>query len=247
MAIDRTSEQPPIAGPHPVTGVDVRDMVAAHHAFRREFRLAPGAVQRAAPGDCRQGRRVGTHLRGLTRALHHHHDGEERLLWPRLHARVPVEFDAAVTLMEAQHETITALISCVCEQVADWVPRPDVESGQQLASTLTELSRALDEHLDAEEAQVLPLAAAHMTVAEWRQLEDDGMQALPKSEGPVLVGMLLYEGDPAVVAAMIGRMPALPRLLLPRVARRAYARRAAQIHGTVTPGQPRHPAQGRDQ
>jgi hypothetical protein len=60
--------------PHPVTGVDVRDMVMAH----REFRLAPAAVGRTAPGDRRHARRVAAHVRTLTRALHHH-DGEDRL------------------------------------------------------------------------------------------------------------------------------------------------------------------------
>jgi hypothetical protein len=221
--------------PHPVTGVDVRDMVMAHRAFRREFGLAPAAVRRTAPGDRRHARRVAAHLRGLLRALHHHHDGEDRLLWPRLHARVPTELDRLVAVMEGQHEAIAALLTSVDRQLDGWVDRPDTAGGERLADTLAELSRILDEHLDAEEAQILPLAAAHLTVSEWQDLERDGMAALPTSEAPVLVGMLMYQGDAEVLAAMIGRTPPVPRLLLPRLAPRAYARRARRIHGTATP------------
>lgn len=225
----------PVLGPHPVTGVDVRDMLMAHRAFRREFRLAPAAVRRTAPSDRRQAARVARHLRGLVRALHHHHEVEDRLLWPKLHARVPAELDRTVTLMEGQHEAIAALLIAVEDQLSSWVERPEPVTGDRLAETVAQLSRVLDEHLDAEEAHVLPLAAAHLSVAEWQELERDGMAALPKVEGPVLVGMMMYEGDPEVLADMIGRTPLLPRLLLPRLAPGAYARRARRIHGTATP------------
>lgn len=221
--------------PHPDTGVDVRDMVMAHRAFRREFRLAPAAVRRTAPGDRRHARRVAVHLRGLTQALHHHHDGEDRLLWPRLHARVPQELAPTLTVMEDQHKAIATLLDSVDSQLSGWVARPDAGSGERLASTLAELSGTLDEHLDAEEAHILPLAAAHLSVAEWQELERDGLAALPKSQAPVLVGMLMYEGDREVLAGMIGRTPPVPRFLLPRLAPRAYARRARRIHDTPTP------------
>jgi hypothetical protein len=82
---------------------------------------------------------------------------------------------------------------------------------------------------------MLPLAAAHLTVSEWQELERDGFRALPKSEAPVFAGMIMYEGDPEVLAAMIGRTPPVPRFLLPRLAPRAYAHRARRIHGTPTP------------
>jgi hypothetical protein len=112
-----TRQPLPLPLPHPVTGVDVRDMVMAHRAFRREFRLAPAAVRRTTPGDRRHARRVAAHLRGLTRALHHHHDGEDRLLWPRLHARVPHEPGRTVAVMEDQHEAIAALLASAAAEL----------------------------------------------------------------------------------------------------------------------------------
>src|SRR4051794_8803352 len=82
--------------------VDTRDMLVVHQAMRREFRLAPAAVRRTAAGDHRRARRVVAHLHDLTAILANHHDGEDRLLWPKLHERVPAQPASAVALMERQ-------------------------------------------------------------------------------------------------------------------------------------------------
>jgi hypothetical protein len=47
--------------------------------------------------------------------------------------------------------------------------------------------------------------------------------------------MLLHKGDPEVVEVILAQVPALPRLVLPRLAPRAYARHARRVHGTATP------------
>ena len=47
--------------------------------------------------------------------------------------------------------------------------------------------------------------------------------------------MFAYEGDPQVLAGMLQAAPALPRLLVPLVAPRIYARRASRVHGTSRP------------
>lgn len=223
----------PATGSTTPPAVDTRDMVMAHRAFRREFRLAPAAVRRT--DTAQHARRVARHVASLVSALHHHHEAEDELLWPLLHARVPSELDALVDTMETQHEEVARLLHAVEQQLPAWSADPADAATEHLAGTLEELSRVLDEHLDLEEARLLPLAAAHLSPAEWAQLEERGMGSLPKAQAPVLVGMLLHEGDPEVLAGMIGRMPLLPRLLLPRVAPRAYARRARAIHGTATP------------
>lgn len=219
----------PVATP----AVDTRDMVMAHRAFRREFRLAPAAVRRTHTRQ--HARRVAAHVASLVSALHHHHEAEDELLWPLLHARVPAELAALVDTMESQHEDVARLLDTVERLLPAWSADPGSAATEELAGTLQELSRVLDEHLALEEARLLPLAEAHLSPEEWQQLEVRGMGSLPKAQAPVLVGMLLLEGDPEVLAGMIGRMPLLPRLLLPRLAPRAYARRARVIHGTPTP------------
>ncbi|MDX3186822.1 ester cyclase [Streptomyces sp. MN03-5084-2B] len=220
--------------PQPPNTVDVRDMQVAHLAFRREFRLAPRAVERVAGGDRRQARRVAKHLQFLIRTLDHHHSGEDRLLWPKLHQRVPERLGSVVALMEQQHQILHGLLDDVSEQLPGWAASAGTESRDRLAGTLGHLSAALDEHLTAEEDQILPLAAQHLEVGEWQALERDGIDSLPKTQAALAFGMLMYEGDPEVIALMLGRAPVPARLLIPQLAPRAYARHARRIHGTTT-------------
>ena len=47
-------------------------------------------------------------LAELTTALHHHHEGEDELMWPLLLERAPLD-SALILTMEEQHERIAEL------------------------------------------------------------------------------------------------------------------------------------------
>ena len=98
-----------------------------------------------------------------------------------------------------------------------------------------EVDAALVEHLTAEEEQLLPIAAANLTEAEWEQLGAEGMAGLRKSQLPLVFGMLQYQGDPEVIAMMLSHAPGPARLLMPFLAPRAFARYSRRVHGTATP------------
>ena len=208
--------------------IDTRDMVVVHTAFRREFGLAPARVRGVAPGDQRRADVVADHLEMLTAMLHHHHAGEDRLLWPKLHERVAADIAPVVSLMEQQHERIHAANDRVVAGLARW-------RDGALATGLEEVDAALVEHLTAEEEQLLPIAARHLTPAEWGQLGEEGMGGLKKRQLPLVFGMLQYQGDPEVIAMMLSHAPAPARLLMPFMAPRAFRRYATRVHGTATP------------
>jgi hemerythrin-like domain-containing protein len=217
------------------TAVDTRDMLVVHQAMRRELRLAPAAVRRAAEDDRRQVRRVARHLEQLTLGVVLHHEGEDRLLWPELEARVPDRVVPLIELMERQHQAVHALVEAVDDRRATWAVHPEPAARERLEEALARLAQALDEHLAAEERDVLPLAAAHLTPAEWQELGRDGVAAIPRSQVALAFGTMMYDGDPEVIAAILGQAPAPARLLLPRLGRRAYARHARRLYGTATP------------
>lgn len=215
--------------------VDVRDMLVVHTALLREFRLAPDAVARVPAGARRRAHAVERHLSLLGDLLHHHHAGEDKLLWPPLRTRLS---PAALALLEegaSQHAGIERALGDVVTARRAWVDRVDVGSRDVLVEALQTLSSLLAEHLDAEERTLLPLAAAHLTESEWRAVGEAAATSIPKRTLPLVFGMFAYEGDPEVVAGMLHAAPALPRLIVPRIAPRLYARRAAQVHGTRRP------------
>lgn len=215
--------------------VDVRDMLVVHTALLREFRLIPQAVAGVAEGDRNRARTVDRHLRLLTGLLHHHHRGEDELLWPVLRDRLAIEDTAMLDVVEAQHAGIERVLNRVATERGEWVEHADLQSRSALIEALRTLYRLLTEHLEAEERHLLPLAAAHLTEAEWLAVGEAGATSISKTTLPLVFGMFAYEGDPEVLAGMLKGAPLVPRLIVPRIAPRAYARRAAQIYGTQRP------------
>ncbi|TCC53656.1 hemerythrin domain-containing protein [Kribbella capetownensis] len=225
-----------MTAPELPTGViDTRDMVVVHIYMRREFRLAPGLVRAVEDGDTRRAGTVCAHLEFLTTTLHHHHTGEDRLLWPKLLERVPEELAPIVHLMEAQHERVAAVLEGIERVRPQWRSSARPAERDELARLLDELYVSLSEHLDAEEERLLPIAARTVTMAEWLQLGEEGVKDNRKQDLPLILGMIQYEGDPEVVAEIVSHTPWLIRSFVPMLSRRAFRKHALAVHGTATP------------
>jgi hemerythrin-like domain-containing protein len=215
--------------------VDVRDMLVVHTAMLREFRLAPAAVAHVPLDARRRVAAVDRHLGFLCDLLHHHHAGEDALLWPPLRDRLPTAARSPIDVVEAQHDAIDRSLRDVTSARREWTRRRDTESRDALVHDLQTLHGLLAEHLDAEERLLLPLAAAFLTDAEWHAIGEAAVAAMPKSTLPLAFGMFAYEADPEVLREMLATAPPVPRALLPRIAPRVYARRAVRVHGTAHP------------
>lgn len=215
--------------------VDVRDMIVVHTAILRELRLAPAAIARGSSGSTRQAKLVDRHIGLVCDLLHHHHQGEEELLWPLLRDRLPEHALPLLEQAENQHGRIEGSLAGAQAARSRWISDLRAANRDELIASLQALYQLVAEHLDAEERTLLPLAAAYLSEAEWAAIGQAGAAAVPKPKLALVFGMFAYEGDPAVLAAMLHSAPALPRLVVPRVAPRIYARQAAKMHGTPRP------------
>jgi hemerythrin-like domain-containing protein len=215
--------------------IDTSVMPTVHTFFRREMRLAGGVVRSVPDGDVHRAGVVADHLDLVARTLHEHHTAEDELLWPKLLERVPAELAPIVRLMEAQHGQVDALLGEIGEVRPRWAATADPADRDRLADLLDQLYVHLAEHLDAEEERLLPIAARAVTQAEWEEMGVRARQGQGQAEGILVLGMIAYEGDPTVVAQMLAEAPAPVRWLVPKLARRAFRRRALVIHGTATP------------
>jgi len=215
--------------------VDVRDMIVVHTALLREFRLVVPAVIGVRSADVRRALVVDHHIGFICDLLHHHHVGEDALLWPKLRERVHGNAATLIDQVEAQHVLLDTALQRVNAARRAWTAGPNAINRDPLAAALQSLWVLLSAHLDLEERAILPLAASVLTEAEWRAIGEAGVTAMSKSALLLAFGMFAYEGDPAVLRDMLHAAPALPRLLLPRIAPRVYARRAALIYGTSQP------------
>lgn len=210
--------------------VDTWVMVVIHRWFRREFAEMPALVRGVAPGDRDRARYVAGFVGMMVGLLHHHHAGEDELLWPRLLERVGSLDDELVRRMEKQHELVGAALTRVGELLPRWSRAADEATRRELAEVLEGMSGPLNEHLTEEESKILPLVSVHITQAEWDALGENGESGMPKgARGFDTIGMILQDASPGERAAFLRMLP-LPVRLLHRLVgagihRRAKARR----------------------
>jgi hemerythrin-like domain-containing protein len=209
------------------TPLDTHDMVLVHRVFRRELLLLPVLV-RSASGDPARVRQVAAHAAEMLGFLHHHHCGEDDLVWPRLRARVALEQEL-VDRMEAQHAAVAALTVEAHGLLDAWTPQGEADRGEALARVLTRLRAVLVEHLDEEERSVLPLVASCFRQAEWDELGERGFASVARSRRLVTLGHILEDADDAERAAFLAHVPAPARVAWRLLGRRQFARETAAL------------------
>jgi len=113
--------------------IDVRDMAIVHRTFRNAYEESAKLV-RAAPSPS-PGRVtfLADHIDFGLAALHHHHEGEDELLYPELIQRVP-EQAPMTEQVEHEHLVIKTALEAASAACATWRQRPSAETGEALAA-----------------------------------------------------------------------------------------------------------------
>jgi hemerythrin-like domain-containing protein len=212
--------------------VDTWEMVVVHRSFRREFRLLPGVIRTVAAGDVQRAEYVGDHLEMLTTGLHHHHTGEDELLWPKLLDRVGNLNADLVQRMESQHEQVAKLLHRVGELLPRWRARAEADVRDELAKTLEDASIVLDRHLEEEENEILPLVSTYVTNAEWQALGERGKASIPKgAKGFIALGSILQDATPDERVRFLGILPPPVRLIWKLVGSGIHRRATSKLYG----------------
>ncbi|GAB7040170.1 MULTISPECIES: hemerythrin domain-containing protein [Catenuloplanes] len=157
---------------------EVHDMVLVHRVFRRELGAVPSYVRRVAEGDVRRAAVVADHLAMMLDVLHHHHETEDELLWPRLRARVPAADVELVDAMNAEHDTLARQIDAIGAALPRWRTSAAVPDGLRLIEAMDGFLITMGGHLDHEEKRALPLCAALIEQPEWNELGVAAMRAM---------------------------------------------------------------------
>jgi len=214
---------------------DSRDMYAVHRVFRREFTNLPALIEAVTDGDTRRAAVVADHLEFLVTFLHHHHQGEDELVWPKLLTRGTTEISPLVHTMESQHHALEGTLNSLTEAASRWRPTASAADRDDLARCARNLVTVLFEHLELEEAEVLKLIDTYLTAAEWNQASEHTMKALPPNKLPLAFGMAIYEADQETRDIMQSTIPAVPWFVFSALGPGAYKRYAKRVYGTATP------------
>lgn len=209
----------------------VHEMVIVHRAFRREFRLLPPLLRAVPDGNRARAGVLAGALRLVLGGLHHHHTGEDDILWPALLERAAPS-TGLVETMQSQHARVEQLIDQLGPLLAAWESAPTRGGGAVLADVVDRLADALCEHLDLEEREILPLVLRHVSVEEWNSLGEHGLEEMDQASLPIIFGAILEECTPAERRAMLAKHPLPVRLLLRTVGAVQYRRYVRRVRGS---------------
>ena len=208
--------------------IDVRDMAIVHRTFRNAYEESARLV-RAAPSPS-PGRVtfLADHIDFGIAALHHHHEGEDELLYPKLIQRVP-EQAPMTEQVEHEHLAIKTALEAASAACAAWRQRPSAETGEALAAALDHLNAVVQPHLDDEENKVVPLAAVTLTQQEWDAMGKQGVAWIPRNKRGIAFGMILEPLGDADRAYMMRSLPAPVRVLYPFLIERPWKKYASTL------------------
>ena len=99
-------------------------MVFVHNCFRQQFGALPGLVRASRTATPTAPTVIVDFLAELTTSLHHHHEGEDELMWPLLLERAPMD-SALILRMEEQHERIAELYQRAADNAAAFAATAD--------------------------------------------------------------------------------------------------------------------------
>jgi hypothetical protein len=223
-------------------------MVVIHRAFRRESLLLGSLIADVADGDRGRARALAAHLGWYRLGLHNHHHGEDELIWPLLRARADLQ-TGLVLRMEAQHERVAGSLDRVMLALPAWQAAASAPARDTLVNALREHRGVLIEHLDDEEAHLLPVAGRYLTRPEWDALGEHFLASTPKRQLLIFLGAVLEDADARERASVLMAMPAPARLVWQTYGRISYARHVKRVRGRASgldtataAGEPRLPA-----
>jgi hypothetical protein len=223
----------PEGGAADAPGCDTSDMLTIHALFRRAFTDAPTLVLGVDDGDVERALVVAAHVREVAGALHHHHSGEDELLWDALEQRAPA-CALHVGRMRAQHATTAAQLRELDDVLPAWEHAARADTRAVVADALDAIRDTLLTHLGDEESSVLPVASTVMSQREWGALHEHGMSTIPRDRLLLQLGWIL-EVIPADERAgwLRTNLPLPGRLAWRLVGRRQFAAHRARVYGAA--------------
>jgi hemerythrin-like domain-containing protein len=185
---------------------DATAMIRFHRIFREALDAVPQFVGDAPADDHDRAEFVGSYYDNVLKLLHAHHEAEDLTIYPMMVERLP-EHVEVINRVNAEHEVVLGSLQTAEQAVAAWRADPSSTSRDGAVAALDALRIILLEHLDHEEAEVVPLIALCITVAEWGQMSATAFQLFSGDKVWLAVGLIQEQMRPEENATMEANMP----------------------------------------
>ena len=168
---------------------DATAMTRFHRIFREALDAAPRFVGAVPTDDDDRADLVASYYANVLKLLHAHHEAEDLTIYPLMMERLPEHVDV-ISRVNAEHEVVLGTLDAAEQAVAAWRADPSSASRDGAVAALATLHTILLEHLDHEEADVVPLIALCITVAEWGEMSATAFQHFSGDKVWLVVGLI---------------------------------------------------------
>jgi hypothetical protein len=206
-----------------------------HQVVRRELRLLAELSTWAPAGDTERSQTLTRHAHLLGRLLLQHHTTERELLWPALLAAVPADRAADA---RRRVDDWTAHVAGLDHRLRDlstaarqWAVAGTGKARDVFALACLDLADAVDEQTAAEERELLPLVAAHLTDAAWTAVTRSSRCGLSGPEQLLVLGLALEDACPGDRARLLAGCSPATRLAWRLAGRRRYRAAVVRLRG----------------
>jgi iron-sulfur cluster repair protein YtfE (RIC family) len=201
-----------------------------HEAFRRDLARMSAAL-RSPRIDAPRARQLREHWGIINEQLHHHHQVEDKSLWPLVRPKLSgQEADLAVLdQMEAQHQTLEPKCEAVERGFASLSAAPSTTAGAELASEIDDLENVLAAHLDDEESKCFPVIDKALSPEEFESFGKATAKAVGMRGSAKFFPWIFDGADPVERTAVLSMPPPPVRILSRYVWEPRYERQVATL------------------
>jgi hypothetical protein len=217
----------PAAGRTP----DLTAFILVHRALRRDAGRLVTALEGLGDGDTARARALRRWYGHYRAELHAHHQLEDDLWFPVVAERVPT-FAAHTDRLAREHHVLEdaamALTARLDELAGDGGASAPARRAARDAAC--ELREVIDEHLDFEDADIVPLITRHLSADDVAEVEARTRARLDRRQLPFLVPWLLSAATQAERTRMLAVAP-WPLKFVWYASRRRHDRMTARALG----------------
>jgi hemerythrin-like domain-containing protein len=167
-----------MAGEH----ADTREYLVVHEILRVVLDRFVSAAERL--DAARLGAVIGDRWRLFARGLHNHHEHEDTAFFPAI-VRARPDVEPLVEQLEREHQELVARLDALDSAVDSLEAEPTDANRRAVRDSIAAVRDQLVPHLDVDDAQLVPVAAASVDARDWKRLSNDAFCA--PSPGPTFL------------------------------------------------------------
>jgi hemerythrin-like domain-containing protein len=184
---------------------DTSDMLAVHRVFRDTLAAAPALVSAPEAAAPERIELLKNFYDNVLNVLDVHHHGEDLLIFPLLRERAHAHLDL-INHVAGQHHDVDDHVKASNQALAEWTAGDGAAQGR-VGDALEALGKAMVEHLDQEERDLLPLCAEHLTLPEWGALPGHGIANFQGDKVWLILGLIRQRMTQEQRDLMLAHMP----------------------------------------